>query len=149
MSTSYLTPLASSNDVTVGSQPPGSPRKGNLWVDNDGFFLYVYDGARWIGLSDDGNMNKITYMQDTRPEPTSHGGTELSIIPGTLWFNTDSMELFIFYDDGDTSQWISTTNNGLNYRPADKTLAELKIEQDSLQQELAELYDIVRSYTNK
>ena len=149
MTNSHLTPLATTNDVTVGDSPPNSPKKGNLWVDNRGFYLYWYDGARWIGLSDDGNMNKITFMQDDAPEPASNGTGKLSIIPGTLWFDTDKMDLMIYHVDGDTAQWISVTNNGLNYRAADKELAQLKNQQDELEREISELHRLVESYTDK
>ena len=143
MTSSYVTPMAATNDITVSPNKPTTPSKGNLWVDTTGFFMYVYDGARWIGLTDDGNLNKIAFIQDEAPQPSVSD----SIIPGTLWFDTDKLDLKIYYVDNDSAQWISCTNNGLIYKGADEEIARLKLQQEALEAELESLEKIIKDYT--
>jgi len=44
--------------------------------------------------------NSIVYVSDTAPSGVSNG---------TLWWNSNSATLYINYGDGDTTQWISTS----------------------------------------
>ena len=143
MTSSYVTPMATTNDITVSPNKPTTPKKGNLWVDTTGFFMYVYDGARWIGLTDDGNLNKIAFIQDEAPQPSVAD----IIIPGTLWFDTDKLDLKIYYVDNDSAQWISCTNNGLIYKGADEEIARLKLQQEALEAEIESLEKIIKDYT--
>jgi len=142
MTNSYVTPYSTSSEITVSPAPPSNPGRGNLWIDTTGFFLYLYDGGRWVGLTDDGNQNAIAFMQDVAPTTTEEGG----IVPGTLWFDTELLELKILYLDEGGAHWISCTNNGLNFRAASEERAELKIEQAILLDQINEIEEVLKTY---
>ena len=36
---------------------------------------------------------------------------------GSLWFNSESGVLYIYYDDGDSQQWVAPDNNGIGLNP--------------------------------
>lgn len=47
-----------------------------------------------LGTSAAGSSTKISSTPPTSPRP------------GNLWFNSIDGKLYIYYDDGDSSQWI-------------------------------------------
>jgi hypothetical protein len=91
--------------ITVGP----SPSVGNLWWDSVGGQLYVYynDGtsSQWV-------------VSNNEPGPigaTGASGTGNAIIastppssatPGELWWDDVGGDLYIFYDDGTSQQWV-------------------------------------------
>ncbi len=55
--------------------------------------------------------------------PPSEASVTISTSPpvspsdGSLWFNSESGSLFIYYDDGDSQQWVASDNNGIGLNP--------------------------------
>jgi len=111
-----LTALTVSGDVDItgtgyiqlpsgtDAQRPGSPAEGMLrWNDTSNVFE-GYDGNAWGAIG---------------------GGVEVSSsapsnsVEGDLWYDSDDGRLFVYYNDGATSQWVDASPNGL---PTDLTI---------------------------
>ena len=97
--------------VTVSSLPPNSPGEGSLWWKDDEGILYVFyldpsgDGY-WVDTNPMGVPigASHTYVQASAPEAAA--STE-----GDFWFDTDNGIMYMYYTDGNSSQWIAFTNN--------------------------------------
>ena len=82
------------------------------------------DGKQYVRVND--AMAGVAWVEslaagvsiaDTPPDPTT-------ATPGALWFESDSGALFVFYDDGDSQQWVETgagAAGGLAEAPVDGT----------------------------
>ena len=49
------------------------------------------------------------------------------VLPGSLWYDTDALELSVWYSDGDSGQWVPTS---VSYR-YDEALARMQLEIDT------------------
>ena len=116
-----------SSGVLIQDTPPVGPITGNLWwdssTDNSGGRLYVYytdeNSAQWVNTNPSGG------------DAGGGGNSSVSVLPsapstpeqGDLWFCTSDGRLYVFYDDGDTFQWVdaspdsleSVVNSGANW----------------------------------
>ena len=108
-----------SASVRVSATPPSGPSEGDLWWNTDDGRLYIYyieadynDGsgpgtAQWVDASpegsgiDDGGANCT--ISETPPSPAEDGD---------LWWDSVSTNLFIYYDDGDSQQWVEASPGG-------------------------------------
>ncbi len=85
-------------NVSVGSNPPGSPSAGDLWWDSDVGELYIYyadgDSNQWVETS--GGSETVTVSDNAPSSPNS----------GDLWWESDTGQLKIYYQDADSAQWV-------------------------------------------
>jgi len=88
----------------VSDTAPASPQVGQMWFESDSGNTYI-----WY---DDGNTQQWV-MQNVMPTgPTGTGTAAISDGPptnpvnGTLWYESDTGTLFVYYDDGNTRQWV-------------------------------------------
>jgi len=90
--------------VYVGPTAPSvdSSDTGVLWVDDNGYFTYVWNGSQWIGLTTSTGEKAQAYVSPNPPD-------ELSA--GTLWYDSNSGDLRIRYMDEDSSQWVAISTN--------------------------------------
>lgn len=96
--------------VSISSNPPSNPTQGQLWWNDDDGRLYVFydDGntTQWVDTSPNGGSStgsNLVTVSDTPPgNPTE----------GQLWWNSDDGRLFVYYDDGNTAQWVDTSPSG-------------------------------------
>ena len=72
------------------------------------------------------------------PTPPS----EDTLLPGSLWYDTNALELSVWYSDGDSSQWVPTS---VSYQ-YDEALARMQIEIDT---EVAQRTAAVQQTENK
>ena len=56
---------------------------------------YAWDGVKWTAVGADGGGSDII-----TPEPPD------TPTPGQLWYSANDGILYIFYDDGDSQQWV-------------------------------------------
>jgi len=127
----------SGNNVTISLNPPNDPAKGDLWVEENTYHLFVWDGDTWNALTGDQSAvidNKFeVYMNSVPPL----GQPKL----GDLWFDTQIAEMRIFhlpgseYDsNGDlipnsnTPVWVPVTGTG--YKSAPTTAPPFAIDED-------------------
>ena len=78
---------------------PSSPTEDQIFSPAGGP-KYIYKAPRWLAQSSGGASVTIS---DTMP-PTPN--------PGSLWFESDSGETYIWYDDGTSTQWVQM-NSGV------------------------------------
>jgi hypothetical protein len=55
----------------------------------------VYDGSNWVKIG--GSATTISLTAPTNPAPKA----------GDMWWENENGELFVYYTDADTSQWVS------------------------------------------
>ena len=94
------------SSVDVSVNPPSSPSAGDMWLSAETMQLYVRfddaDSAQWVAVvtspsSAVGGAARIEFADSAPATPND----------GDLWVDTESMELFAYYDDGDSEQWVA------------------------------------------
>ena len=100
-----------SSVVSVSTSAPGSANQGALWFDSSNLTPYIYynDGssAQWVQFQPGGGT-------------TSSGGSSVTIVEtapsgpgeGDLWFDPSDMTPYIYYNDGNSSQWVNFVQPG-------------------------------------
>ena len=132
---------ATTDPVPSGSQfqlvaVPGNEGK-RYWVPVGGGLipgaLSVYDEGSLVGAAN--SINQLNFVgaavtaQVSVQSPSGHPGVAATItvvpvsvddtpplnaVSGDLWWEADSGDLFIYYDDGDSSQWVTANSGGGN-----------------------------------
>jgi hypothetical protein len=89
--------------VQISESAPASPSAGTLWYNSGLGRLFIYyndgDSSQWVDaapFNNGGGDGAVTISTLAPSSPTA----------GTLWYNSNSGRLFIYYDDGDSSQWV-------------------------------------------
>ena len=100
--------------VSISTEAPSGARHGDLWWDSDEGELNVYyqdlNSAQWV-LANSG------IGTTTGSGGGGGGGANVTVSsnpPGTasngdLWWDSDVGELYIYYTDGDSNQWVETS----------------------------------------
>ena len=93
--------VAGAPGTAVGPTPPPNPGEGDLWFNTDDDTLNVFDGTSWVQVSG----GPTVVIQDTPP---------LNAQDGDLWWDSSpgSGQLFIWYDDGTSAQWVAASSVG-------------------------------------
>ena len=103
--------LESGNNITIGYDPPEFPNPGDVWVDEDNFYMYVWEGDMWIAL--------------TGPEGGSGGGgiannNQISMVSSRGLFFNDSQGGTQFNLNQPFDQYIDVQQKNittLDYQP--------------------------------
>jgi hypothetical protein len=80
---------------------PASPSDGTLYKPSGGP-TYRYTGGVWTVVQPASNM---AFIQDTPP-------TSPAPVHGQLWWESDTGALYVYFDDGNSQQWVQI--NGLS-----------------------------------
>lgn len=84
---------------------PASPTVGQKFTTAG--VTWMWDGVKWT-LSPAVDGASITVSDTPPPSPTQ----------GALWWDSVHGQMYLFYDDGSSQQWVPTTNQmGGNYLP--------------------------------
>ena len=91
--------------ITISDNSPLSPSSGDLWFNSTNLTAYVYyndgDSAQWMPVSPasggGGGGGASVTVDTTAPS---------SVSSGDLWFNSTNLTAYIYYNDGDSSQWV-------------------------------------------
>jgi hypothetical protein len=100
--------------VVISDSAPANPVNGDLWFDSVGGQLYIWysdpNGAQWVvvvnagsggGTGGGGTASAGITISDTAPtNPTI----------GALWYASTICQLFVWYNDGNSSQWVVAVN---------------------------------------
>jgi hypothetical protein len=80
---------------------PSSPTNGQIYTDTVTGNRYIFDSAKslWKFAANNVGMS----VSSTPPS---------GIAPGAMWFNREIGRTFVYYDDGDSKQWIETVPAG-------------------------------------
>jgi len=95
--------------VTTADTAPSSPSDGDLWYDTTTLRLYVYynDGtsSQWVKANPSGSRDSNTSVaiQETAPSNPSSGD---------MWFDPNALKTYIYYNDGDSDQWVQANPTG-------------------------------------
>ena len=82
---------------------PNTPVEGQIYVADNGV-SYQYRGLKWTTQLRASYANTGSNPGETPPtNPTA----------GTFWWNSTSGQLYTYYVDANSSQWIQTTPNTL------------------------------------
>lgn len=102
----------------------GLPEKeqiGKTWFDTADLVQRFWDedAGAWVTLANTGPAGPIgpigltgtysTITSSTKPTQRIDG---TAIQQGDAWFNTNNAKLYVWYNDGDSSQWVSVTKPG-------------------------------------
>lgn len=74
---------------------PDSPTVNDIFT--SGGISWEWNGTVWVRLGSGGASVEIS---DTAPGTPDEGD---------LWFKSDTLELYIYYDDGDSQQWVTVS----------------------------------------
>ena len=103
--------------VSISTLAPPNARSGDLWWDSDEGELNVYyqdaNSAQWVIA----NSGIGTTAGSGGGGGGGGGGANVTVSsnpPGTasngdLWWDSDIGELYIYYTDGDSNQWVETS----------------------------------------
>ena len=89
--------------ITISDNSPLSPSSGDLWFNSTNLTAYVYynDGgsAQWMPVSpaSGGGGGASVTVDTTAPSSASSGD---------LWFNSTNLTAYVYYEDGDSAQWV-------------------------------------------
>ena len=86
--------VASFQNTFSGATPPWNPQAGWIWYDTTSKHLNVYNGTGWDVVSG------VT-VADAAPAGPS--------VDGDLWFDSLGGRLYIYYDDGNSQQWVDAS----------------------------------------
>ena len=124
------------SSVVVSDTPPNAANEGDLWFDSESGRLYIWyvntnSQGQWIDASPEGpNETEVGDLKyDIANEDLQYwdGNTWVSIggigssvtteeptdpSNGDLWWNTADNTLYIWYEDGDTGQWVISVPQG-------------------------------------
>jgi hypothetical protein len=94
------------SSVTVSDTAPASPSDGDMWFNSSDLKLYIRynDGAtsQWIIAAPAGSAAAAgpgVTVSDTAPASPSDGD---------MWYNSLSLKMFVYYNDGTSSQWVQS-----------------------------------------
>lgn len=94
--------------VYVSNTAPSSAEEGDLYWDEEIGKLLIYytdgDSSQWVEASSTGSVTirsgASAVISDTAPPDPQEGD---------LYFDNELLKLFVYYDDGDTQQWIEAS----------------------------------------
>jgi hypothetical protein len=101
--------------ITVSDTPPSAPSVGALWWDSVGGQLYVWyadaNSSQWVIAVNAASAGSGASISVGATPPASPS-------VGALWFDANSAQLYCYYNDGNSSQWVPTSNQmGGGYLP--------------------------------
>jgi hypothetical protein len=102
-----------------GAAPPDPTSRplqsGDAWFNTDTGNLFVWyvdsDSGQWVNCSQAGPAGPAGQRQRVfigdNPPLTIDGE---AVQAGDMWFNSDTADLFVFYTDNDSDQWVNLSN---------------------------------------
>jgi len=118
--------------VIIAATPPSAASAGDLWWDSVGGQLYVYftdaNSSQWViavnaGSSGAGGGASISVGATPPVNPTI----------GALWWDAVGAQMYLWFNDGNSSQWVPTTNQMAAVSPASTTvLGGVKVDGTSI-----------------
>ena len=90
--------------VSISESAPSSPGAGDLWFDPSDMTIYIYynDGnsSQWVTFSNagGGEAGASVTVQEAAPSSPS---------VGDLWFDPSDLTPYMYYNDGNSSQWVN------------------------------------------
>ena len=80
---------------------PSSPTNGQIYTDTVTGNRYIYDSSKGLWKY---SSNNVGLTVSTTPPA--------NVAAGAMWFNSSIGRTFLYYDDGDSKQWVETVPAG-------------------------------------
>lgn len=90
--------------IYCATTPPADPSEGEVWLDTRApGSLWVMGPDGWIrlGMNGGGDAGYIAPVTISDTAPTGK-------VPGDLWWNSSNGQMFIYYQDATSTQWVTT-----------------------------------------
>ena len=102
------------NNIIIAPTPPTAMGRGDLWIDENTYYVYVWEGTTYVALT--GDLSALTKEFKVHMGPTPPVDSELYV--GKLWFDTETSEMRIYYDNKTaligSKVWIPVFNPGVD-----------------------------------
>ena len=113
------------NNIFLQPDAPSMANRADLWIDENTYYVYVWNGAVWVALT--GDLSAITKEFKVHMGPNAPENPEV----GKLWYDTEMSEMRIYYDNkaaGTSKVWVSVFNPGVdrNKIPQDVRVQQLE-----------------------
>jgi hypothetical protein len=101
---------------TVSPTPPSEPSGGDIWFDSVTGNTYIYysdyDNDQWVQTSGVDMVSPVPsfIVSETAPEGP---------ISGDFWFDNVTGNIYVYYQDDDTAQWVQTAGPNIVAARAD------------------------------
>ena len=101
----------SGNKIYIQTDPPQNVFKGDLWVEDTTYYVFVYEGETWVALTGDqsalGKNFRIQISDDIPPASPE---------AGDCWYNLKDSELRIFITGQVDSEnaWFPVSSGGIS-----------------------------------
>jgi len=98
---------------TVSTTPPSEPSGGDIWFDSVTGNTYIYysdyDNDQWVQTSG------VDMVLDPVPIPSYIISSTAPESPtnGDFWFDNVTGNIYVYYEDSNTSQWVQTAGPNL------------------------------------
>lgn len=128
------TPVHGQPVVVISDIPPLEPCEGALWFQPSRLEMFVYycdkDTCQWVPAATTlgGTGGAQAKVADTPPP---------GAVCGDLWHDSTRQEMRVFYDDGNTRQWVPVSL--AKAESPDSESAHMRRELDALKSEIAQL----------
>jgi hypothetical protein len=110
---------------TVSPAAPTNPNDGDVWFNETDGSSYIYyvddDSEQWVEIGGTVGATGARGENGTDGRFTNSATKPSEPVDGDVWFNTNTGQIFVYYDDGTTSQWVESGTKVLAY----DTLANL------------------------
>ena len=110
---------------TVSANAPINPNDGDVWFNEQDGSSYIYytdsDSEQWVEIGGKVGATGAAGANGADGRFVNSATKPSSAVDGDVWFNTNNGKIFVYYDDGDTSQWVESGSRVLAF----DTLANL------------------------
>jgi len=96
---------------------PNSPSNGQIFT--SGNTSWTYNGVYWASSASAAGGASITINDTAPPAPTT----------GNLWWDSVGGQLYLFFNDGTSSQWVPATNLGPPTIPIPYSMLPTEVQQ--------------------
>ena len=104
-------------DVTPDSLPVEQP--GKAWFDTSVLETFIWDAnaGAWVDMGNAGPPGPAGppgsfIVSDTPPAVYPFGATTRPLVSGDGWFDSNTGNLFVWYVDADSGQWVNISKSG-------------------------------------
>lgn len=88
-------PSSGGATVVTSSTRPASPYVGQFIYETDTQLPYIWSGSEWVVAGGGGGSIEVSATAPATPSG------------GDLWWDSDNGNLYIYYDDGNSQQWVA------------------------------------------
>lgn len=104
--------IVSGEEITFSDTPPLDAESGDLWWSPTAQVLSIFD-VTWVEVSSSGGGGSASISISDTPPPTP--------VAGDMWWDSSSGNLFVYYDDGSSTQWVIAVQvtDGVDIEPVE------------------------------